>query len=222
MGQGRVPPPQTGLFSGRPTPSAWNTPAPCTMSTVGGKAGRHGPHGGFRERPQSRLQLRDLLRARRGPHAAAGPGPGVAWEPSRWNWCAEMRVAFFSPLPPARSGIADYSEALIESLAAARRRWRCSPAPDQPIRPRALRHRPLPGRQQRVPRLRLRDGPAAPGRGGDARIEPAPPDRRPHDPARRLGRLRQRVRVQRRRRGPRVRRASAAARSRARITKACR
>ena len=27
-----------------------------------------------------------------------------------------MRVAFFSPLPPARSGIADYSQALIESL----------------------------------------------------------------------------------------------------------
>src|SRR5512138_3379485 len=27
-----------------------------------------------------------------------------------------MRVAFFSPLPPCRSGIADYSEALIESL----------------------------------------------------------------------------------------------------------
>jgi glycosyltransferase involved in cell wall biosynthesis/SAM-dependent methyltransferase len=27
-----------------------------------------------------------------------------------------MRVAFFSPMPPARSGIADYSEALIESL----------------------------------------------------------------------------------------------------------
>ena len=27
-----------------------------------------------------------------------------------------MRVAFFSPLPPARSGIADYSEALSESL----------------------------------------------------------------------------------------------------------
>lgn len=27
-----------------------------------------------------------------------------------------MRVAFFSPLPPARSGIADYSEALIDSL----------------------------------------------------------------------------------------------------------
>src|ERR1700693_1049295 len=27
-----------------------------------------------------------------------------------------MRVAFFSPLPPARSGIADYAEALIEFL----------------------------------------------------------------------------------------------------------
>src|SRR5215831_6211793 len=27
-----------------------------------------------------------------------------------------MRVAFFSPLPPARSGIADYSEALLDSL----------------------------------------------------------------------------------------------------------
>src|SRR5215469_14482723 len=27
-----------------------------------------------------------------------------------------MRVAFFSPLPPTRSGIADYSEALIEAL----------------------------------------------------------------------------------------------------------
>src|ERR1700724_1436808 len=27
-----------------------------------------------------------------------------------------MRLAFFSPLPPARSGIADYSEALLQSL----------------------------------------------------------------------------------------------------------
>ena len=27
-----------------------------------------------------------------------------------------MRVAYFSPLPPARSGIADYSQALIEHL----------------------------------------------------------------------------------------------------------
>src|SRR5579863_8809963 len=27
-----------------------------------------------------------------------------------------MRVAFFSPLPPSRSGIADYSETLIEHL----------------------------------------------------------------------------------------------------------
>ena len=27
-----------------------------------------------------------------------------------------MRIAFFSPLPPARSGIADYSAALLEPL----------------------------------------------------------------------------------------------------------
>src|SRR5271156_2519711 len=38
------------------------------------------------------------------------------WGPCRSNWFPEMRVALFSPLPPARSGIADYSEALIESL----------------------------------------------------------------------------------------------------------
>src|SRR5579872_7564094 len=27
-----------------------------------------------------------------------------------------MRIAFFSPMPPAKSGIADYSAALVESL----------------------------------------------------------------------------------------------------------
>ena len=42
--------------------------------------------------------------------------PG-AWVRLRWSWCAEMRVAFVSPLPPARSGIADYSQALLEPLA---------------------------------------------------------------------------------------------------------
>src|SRR5262249_51515111 len=31
-------------------------------------------------------------------------------------YLSDMRVAFFSPLPPARSGIADYSEALIASM----------------------------------------------------------------------------------------------------------
>ena len=149
--------------------------------------------------PQVGLQLRGLLRARRGPHAAADQDSADARDASRWSWCAEMRVAFFSPLPPARSGIADYSEALIEPLQAAGRAGgllRRRPA----VRSRALRRRALPHRQQRLPRFRLRDGAAASRRGGDARIEPAPPDRRPHDQARRLGRLRARVRVQRRRR----------------------
>ena len=75
------------------------------------------------------------------------------------------------------------------------------------VRSRALRYRALPDRQQRLSRFRLRDRAAAPRRGGDARIQSAPPDRRSHDQARRLGRLRARVRVQRRRDGPRVRRA---------------
>src|SRR5690348_15854043 len=33
-----------------------------------------------------------------------------------WGSGSRMRIAFFSPMPPARSGIADYSEALLESL----------------------------------------------------------------------------------------------------------
>ncbi len=46
-----------------------------------------------------------------------------------------MRVAFFSPLPPARSGIADYSEALIESPASRWWIWRSSPSPRQAFDP---------------------------------------------------------------------------------------
>ena len=59
-----------------------------------------------------------------------------------------MRVAFFSPLPPARSGIADYSEALLEPLGPLAEVEVFS-QPSQAIRPGALRHRPLPGGQQR-------------------------------------------------------------------------
>src|SRR6202522_670555 len=44
------------------------------------------------------------------------------WAPSRWNWRSRpdrlvaIKVAFFSPLPPARSGIAAYSAALLDVL----------------------------------------------------------------------------------------------------------
>src|SRR5436305_13381019 len=50
------------------------------------------------------------------------PGP-LSWFASHsrseyfpWSLSAEMRLAFFSPLPPTRSGIADYSQALIDRL----------------------------------------------------------------------------------------------------------
>jgi hypothetical protein len=117
--------------------------------------------------PKVRFQFRDLLRARRGAHAAPHPDPACAWGLSRWSWCAEMRVAFFSPLPPARSGIADYSEALIQSLKPLVDLEVFSEA-EPGVRSGAVRHRALPPGQQRLSRLRLRDGAAAPGRGGDA------------------------------------------------------
>jgi len=49
----------------------------------------------------------------RGPAADQGVRP-TSHEDSETG---AMRVAFFSPMPPARSGIADYSEALVRSLA---------------------------------------------------------------------------------------------------------
>ena len=70
-----------------------------------------------REGAESRISHFEMFFARdAGAHAAPDPRSAPAWGRSRWSWCAEMRVAFFSPLPPARSGIADYSEALLESL----------------------------------------------------------------------------------------------------------
>ncbi len=46
-----------------------------------------------------------------------------------------MRVAFFSPLPPARSGIADYSEALVGTARSRWWSWKCFPAADQAFDP---------------------------------------------------------------------------------------
>ena len=162
--------------------------------------------------PKSDFQFRSLLRPRRGPHAAAGQGSLQRGNHHRWSWCAEMRVAFFSPLPPARSGIADYSEALLRVRSASCAELEVFAGAGPALRSRALRYRAVPGGQQRLPRFRVRGGSAPSGRGGDARIESAPPDRGSHHPARRLGRLRARVRVQRRPAGARLRRARAQAR----------
>ncbi len=121
-----------------------------------------------------------------------------------------MRVAFFSPLPPARSGIADYSEALIESLKPPAGLARSHFPRGSAVRPVAVRYRPLPRGQQPLSRIRLRDRPAPPRRGRDARIQPASPDRRTDHPAEQLGRLRHRVRISKRCAGARLRRARAA------------
>lgn len=49
--------------------------------------------------------------------APTGPGDGVVWASGRVLWSADMRVACFTPLPPARTGVADYSAALVPYLA---------------------------------------------------------------------------------------------------------
>ena len=117
MGQGRVPPAQQVFFG-----SAYAVRMDYTGAqdiTVGDKpavtdhvmVSVKGPKADFS------FEIFFARDAARTP--LADPDSADAWGRSRWSWCAEMRVAFFSPLPPARSGIADYSEALIESPAAA-------------------------------------------------------------------------------------------------------
>ncbi len=88
-----------------------------------------------------------------------------------------MRVAYYSPLPPSRSGIADYSALLLPALAGAGRRRRCPP---RPVPPRAEGRRlPLPRRQRRRgPRLDRRGAAAPAGRRRPARVRPPPSRRR--------------------------------------------
>src|SRR5208283_1460231 len=70
--------------------------------------GGKGAEGGFPVRP--------VFRARRGAHAAEHPHSAPAGSLLAGPGALTMRVAFFSPLPPERSGIADYSEALLDPL----------------------------------------------------------------------------------------------------------
>jgi len=113
LGQGRVAPPQQVFFgsaysvrmeyTGAQTITASDKPAVTDRLVVNVK----GPKSSFS------LEMFFARDAARTPLLIRVPlSEGL----SRWNWCAEMRVAFFSPLPPARSGIADYSQALIQSL----------------------------------------------------------------------------------------------------------
>ena len=78
-----------------------------------------------------------------------------------------MRIAFFSPLPPAKSGIADYSAALLGEMKQLANVETFTERPGH-LRPGVLRHLPLPDRQQSVAHRALRDGTGNSGCGGDA------------------------------------------------------
>ena len=99
-----------------------------------------------------------------------------------------LKVAFFSPLPPARSGIADYSAALLAELQKLVDVEVFATRPPA-FNPARLRRRALPGRQQCSSRFLLRDGAGLSGRRGGARSELASFDRRHHHQARAIGTL---------------------------------
>ena len=143
-------------------------------------------------------------RAARSPSASPGtPRSTGCFEP--------MRVAYYSPLPPSRSGIADYSALLLPAL---EERMDVVVATPRPVPPDAEGgRRPLP-RRQRPGRARLdrRGARRRPGRRRPARVRPPPPRLRDHArPRRRRGLLRR----ARARGGPGGPRARARRRSRA-------
>ena len=92
---------------------------------------------------------------------------------------ARMKVAYYSPLPPERSGIADYSALLLPALQRASRRRRARARADEAAaRDRALG---LPRRQQpRRPRLDRRRAAPDARRRRAARLRAPPPRRRAH------------------------------------------
>ena len=89
-----------------------------------------------------------------------------------------MKVAYYSPLPPSRSGIADYSALLLPAL---RERIDVVVAEPGKRAPDGGR-RALPRRQRpRRARLDRRRAAGAARRRRAARVRPPPPDRRHHD-----------------------------------------
>ena len=114
MGQGRVPPAEKVFFG-----SGYDVRLQYTGAMdikVGGKTETTDHVNVFIKGPGQRCHRRGLLRARCRAHAAAVQSPGKSRHPFPGAGAPLMRVAFFSPLPPARSGIADYSEALIRAM----------------------------------------------------------------------------------------------------------
>jgi hypothetical protein len=194
LGQGRVPAPRTDVFRvgvfgepglrgrrerdlGREQEGDW--PTACTSAVKGPKADFQCEV--FFARDAARTPLSH-------PRSAAAMGSfRWTWRDDECGWHSFRRCrrsAAGSPIIPKRCsnrcGIWPRSR-FSRGRAA--------------VRPGGLRYRALPDGQQRLPRIRVRGGAAPPRRGGDARIQPASPDDGTHHPARRLGRLRARVRI---------------------------
>ena len=175
-----------------------------TGVVVGARPGRDRP----RLRPP-RPPRRRGARSRRG-----GQGGRRADHLGRLHRRAALvKVAYYSPMPPSHSGIADYSTLLLPAL---RERIEEVVVARAGKRAAARGHRALPRRQRpRGARLDRRRAPRASRRRRPARARPPPPDRRDHD------RPRQRPRLPRRD-GARLRRRRAACSGSASSTTCCR
>ena len=113
LGHGRVPP-QQQIYYGGPRSIRMELVGAQTIA-VGGKPTAADHLLVHLKGPKLGPRFRHVLRARRGAHAAlhqgSSEGRGV-----HHGIGSLMRVAFVSPLPPSRSGIADYSAALVEAM----------------------------------------------------------------------------------------------------------
>ena len=198
MGQGRVPPAAKVFFGSVRTTCRMEYTGAMDI-TVGSKTETTDHVNVFIKGPASDLTVEIFFARDAARTPAAGEGAGAGRHGLAGTGAPLMRVAFFCPLPPARSGIADYSEALIDALKPLVDLEVFS-GPDQAFDPARFDIALYQVGNNGYPRLRLRDRAAASRRGGDAREQPAPPDRRSHHQARRLGRLPARVRIRRRRR----------------------
>ena len=140
-------------------------------------------------------QFRSLFPQGRGPHTRTGAGPSGAGHVL--DGTDEVKIAFFSPLPPAKSGIADYSAALLEELKriAEVTAFSAKPAHFDPSQFDIALYQIG---NNVYPRFLLRGRAGTSRRGGDPRGEPASPDRGHDDQARRLGRLSARSGIERR------------------------
>ena len=153
--------------------------------------------------PSIARALRVPRRARRRGDGVGARGQGVA-ERVTWDACVDallvVKVAYYSPLPPSRSGIADYSALLLPALRERVDVVVAEPGKRAPAADVALYHvgNDPDAHGWIVDALR-----EAPGRRRAARVRAAPPDRRDHDRPRRRPRLPRRdgARARRRRAG---------------------